>query len=102
MPGPWRSHILPGICRFGAKSLDHRVCDIAPLVGVTERVTQAILSDLDQNGYVDRVRVGRRNRYRVRRKAKLGQLLAGDTTVGDLIDTLTATEPQPQRVKLAL
>jgi predicted ArsR family transcriptional regulator len=72
-----------------ARSPDMRVRDIAKAVGITERATQAILSELDRDGYVDRIRIGRRSHYRVRRAAKLRHPLASDTAVGDLLDVLT-------------
>ena len=40
-----------------------RLRDIAATVGVTERAAQRIVSDLVEEGYVSRERVGRRNRY---------------------------------------
>ena len=52
-----------------AANPDIRVRDIAAAVGITERATQAILSDLAGEGYVERIRIGRRNRYKVRRGA---------------------------------
>lgn len=39
--------------------------DIAAAVQITERATQRIVADLIEAGYVDRERVGRRNRYTV-------------------------------------
>jgi DNA-binding MarR family transcriptional regulator len=72
-----------------ARSPDMRVREIAKVVGITERATQAILSELDREGYVDRIRSGRRNHYRVRRAAKLRHPLASDTAIGDLLDVLT-------------
>ena len=80
-----------------ARSPDMRVRDIAKAVGITERATQAILSELDRDGYVDRVRIGRRNHYRVRRAAKLGHPLVSDTAIGDLLDVL-APAAQPFRL----
>lgn len=42
-----------------------RVRDIAQRVGITERATQQILSDLVEGGYLTKDRVGRRNEYAV-------------------------------------
>lgn len=63
-----------------------RVRDIASLVGVTERATQAILSDLAHEGYLERIRVGRRNRYKVRRNLRFRHPLVRAATVGDVLD----------------
>ncbi len=69
-----------------AASPDLRVRDIASVVGITERATQAILSDLAGTGYLERIRVGRRNRYKVRRSARFRHSIVRGTTVGDVLD----------------
>lgn len=48
-----------------------RMRDIAEKVGITERAVQRIVGDLEDAGYVQRVRTGRRNRYKVRRSLPL-------------------------------
>ena len=45
---------------------ESRVRDIATRVGITERAVQRILQELESDGYLQRERIGRRNRYRVR------------------------------------
>lgn len=40
-----------------------RIAELATMVGVTERTCQRIVNDLVTSGYVNRVRVGRRNVY---------------------------------------
>jgi predicted transcriptional regulator len=52
-------HVLVEI----ARNPRARVRDISASAGITERATQAIIADLEQAGYVDRVRVGRRTHY---------------------------------------
>ncbi|RJK97605.1 helix-turn-helix transcriptional regulator [Vallicoccus soli] len=42
-----------------------RVREVAERVGITERAVQLIVRDLEEAGYVERERVGRRNTYRV-------------------------------------
>ncbi len=71
-----------------AKDPDLRVRDIASLVGITERATQAILSDLVADGYIERIRIGRRNRYKIRRSADFRHTLVRGTTVGEVIDVV--------------
>lgn len=65
---------------------DLRVRDIATLVGITERATQAILSDLAHEGYLERIRVGRRNRYKVRRGAHFRHPIVSATSLGEVLD----------------
>jgi DNA-binding transcriptional ArsR family regulator len=49
-----------------------RVRDLAEQVGLTERAVQGAIGDLVRNGYLERVREGRRNRYVVRRDDQPG------------------------------
>jgi DNA-binding transcriptional ArsR family regulator len=46
-----------------ALSPEARVRDIADGIGITQRTTQMIISDLEEAGYLTRRRVGRRNAY---------------------------------------
>ncbi len=81
-----------------ARNPNVRVRDIAEAVGITERATQAILRDLDHGGYIERSRVGRRNRYSLRRRASLPHALLEPATVGDLVDALSPPAPAPHRL----
>lgn len=83
-----------------ARNPNVRVRDIAAAVGITERATQAILRDLDRGGYVERSRIGRRNSYKVRRRAVLPHRLLERATVGDLVDALSSSGPTPHRLVL--
>lgn len=47
-----------------------RIRDIAAAVGITERSAQAILVDLEKNGYVTITRIGRRNQYQINPNSK--------------------------------
>jgi hypothetical protein len=78
------NHFLVLACVAGEPDL--RVRDIATLVGITERATQHILSDLVSESYVERVRTGRRNRYRIRRNGTFRHPLVRGTTVGEVLD----------------
>ncbi|NUP32049.1 MAG: MarR family transcriptional regulator [Streptomycetaceae bacterium] len=48
-----------------ARNPHARVRDIAAECRLTERTVQAIITDLEQDGYLTRTRTGRRNTYRV-------------------------------------
>ncbi len=71
---------------------DLRVRDIATAVGITERATQAILSDLANAGYLERIRVGRRNRYKVRRSVHFRHPLVQAASIGDVLDLILAAD----------
>ncbi len=46
-----------------AKDPDVRLRDVALEVGITERAVQRIVSDLEQDGFIEIQKEGRRNRY---------------------------------------
>ena len=65
-----------------------RIRDVARLLGITERTTQGIVSDLDRAGYVERRRVGRRNSYSVSTHLPLGLPTARDADIRSLLAIL--------------
>jgi len=71
-----------------AQDPDARVRDMAVEVGITERAVLRILGDLEACGVLTRHRVGRRNRYELRRDVPLRHPLESHRTVGDLIQVL--------------
>ncbi len=62
--------------------------DIAQRVGITERAVSSIVADLESEGYLQRERVGRRNRYRVMRRGRLRHPLESHQSVGQLLDAV--------------
>ena len=66
---------------------DATTARIAELAGISRRAVQMIVRDLEEAGYITRERVGRRNRYGVRRDAPLRHAVLRDrANVGDLLD----------------
>jgi predicted transcriptional regulator of viral defense system len=68
-----------------------RLRDIAETVGVTERSAHRILSQLVEDGYVVRDRIGRRNVYKVKAELPLRHSLTQETEerrIGDLLEVL--------------
>lgn len=65
-----------------------RTRDIAVEVGITERATQGIISDLVEAGFVTRTKEGRRNHYEVHPEQPLRHPLEAEHTVGELLVTL--------------
>lgn len=68
-----------------AKEPEARMRDLATLVGITERAVQRIVTDLEQGGYVARIRQGRRNRYEVRDDLPLRHPIERHEKVSSLI-----------------
>ena len=64
--------------------------EIANHLGVTERTTHKIISDLEAAGYIKRRKVGRRNVYRVDPQLPLRHHTKQDILVSELLEALTA------------
>ncbi len=71
---------------------DVRMRDIAETVGVTERAAQRITNDLVEAGYLTRERIGRRNRYRINRKARMRHPAQREQPIGELLGLLSSDE----------
>lgn len=75
------AHVL--VCL--AANPDSRLRDIASEVGITERRVNGILADLEGAGIVTVFKSGRRNSYKLDRRARLRHPLEAHKTVGDLL-----------------
>jgi predicted transcriptional regulator len=71
-----------------ARDPDIRLRDVANEVEITERAVQAIVNDLVDEGYVSRVRVGRRNHYEIDTSSPLRHPMHRDLSVGMLLGLL--------------
>ncbi len=63
--------------------------ELAFRIGITERSVQAILTDLTDEGYLVKYKVGRRNVYELNPQGKLRHPLEASHTVGELIAALS-------------
>jgi DNA-binding MarR family transcriptional regulator len=73
-----------------ARQPDVLLREVAASVGITERAVQAIVADLEASGYLERARVGRRNRYQVDPSSRLRHPLNAHVEVRELLDLLDA------------
>ena len=91
-------HVLVEI----ARNPEARIRDISPVVGLTERSVQAIVADLEAEGYLTRTRTrtGRRVVYTVNRGSLFRHSAQDGHRVGPFIDLLAAngteTTPGPE------
>jgi predicted transcriptional regulator len=65
-----------------------RFREIAQMVGITERAAQRIVADLIESGYVERERVGRRNRYSVNPEIAMRHPAQDGHDIGELLQLL--------------
>jgi predicted ArsR family transcriptional regulator len=78
---------------------DARLRDIAQKVEITERAAHRILTDLIDSGHVERVRIGRRNHYRVNTSAKMRHPAQDGQQVGTLLELLGIPYDEPNAVQ---
>jgi predicted transcriptional regulator len=79
-----------------AREPEVRMRDVAQAVGVTERAVQQIVRDLVDGGYVEKTKVGRRNRYRVVGSTHFRHSLEADVSLGDFVRLVTGVrQPVP-------
>lgn len=71
-----------------AADQDIRLRDVADRVGITERAVQSIVKDLEDGGYLERKRVGRRNHYELHGELPLRHPVERDHQLAELIDAL--------------
>jgi DNA-binding IclR family transcriptional regulator len=76
-----------------ARDPELRIRDIANLVGITERATVQILSQLQASGYLTKTRVGRRNHYTVHAELPLRHPLQAGQQVGELLHVVKPAIP---------
>jgi hypothetical protein len=80
---------------------DVRLRDIGERVGITERAVHRIVAELAAAGYITRRRNGRRNRYTINAQFPLPDPIAREQNLGELLETLTATQGSERRVDRA-
>ncbi len=79
------AHVLLAI---GAEP-DLRVRDLADRVGITERAVQRIVGELEAAGYLEIIREGRRNHYRVHTELPLRHPAEEHHRIGELLEVLS-------------
>ena len=72
-----------------------RLRDIAASLGITERSTYGIVTDLAEAGYVLKQKAGRRNRYQIQAHLPLPEPSSQERTVGDVLALLAGTAARP-------
>lgn len=64
------------------------VREMAQRVGITERSVMGILQNLEDAGYITRLKVGRANKYKIAPKKTLRHPLESDVLLMDLVDLI--------------
>ena len=69
-----------------------RMRDIAEDIGITERAVHRIIAELEGEGYLKRVRNGRRNEYRIHDELPLRHPIESHRCIKDLIRLVHAQQ----------
>ena len=78
------AHVL--VCL--AENPDSRLRDVAERVGITERTTVRLVTQLEEAGILIRLKAGRRNSYVIDLERRLRHPIESHRTVGDLLATI--------------
>ena len=71
-----------------ADNPDVRIRDIAASLGITERRTHGIVTDLTDAGYLIKTKEGRRNRYEVQSHLPVPEPTSRVRAIGEVLDLL--------------
>ncbi|MDP0500179.1 MAG: winged helix-turn-helix domain-containing protein [Verrucomicrobiota bacterium JB022] len=82
------AHVLIALARNPYQPLR----EVALAVGITERAVQRIVADLEDGGYLERSREGRRNRYTIHLKRPLRHPLEAHCELRELLHPLLSNE----------
>jgi DNA-binding IclR family transcriptional regulator len=91
MTRPWtfltnHAHVLLCISR----NPDVLIREVAVTVGITERATQRIVAELEEAGYLQHEKVGRRNRYSLVADAHLRHPIESHVSIEALLHLLSS------------
>jgi DNA-binding MarR family transcriptional regulator len=82
-----------------ARNPDVRFRDLALLVGITERAAQRIVADLIEAGYVERQKIGRRNRYHLNTDVRMRHEAQANHEIGELLQLFAVPDAGESKVR---
>ena len=62
--------------------------EISTAIGITERAIRKIITDLDEEGYINKKKVGRGMRYRINPDLSMRNEAHDDIAIGDFLEAL--------------
>jgi len=85
-----------------AEDPEARMREIAVRIGITERAVQRVIDDLASSGYLEIIREGRRNRYRLLPHRHLRHPLEKHCEIDVVLQTIMRNRPKsPQKKQRA-
>lgn len=70
-----------------------RIRDVAERVGITERAVQRIVSELEDCGFLEHEKIGRRNRYQIEPHIHLRHPVEQHMAVSELLEVFGRRKP---------
>lgn len=71
-----------------ARNPDMILREVANQIGITERAVQRITQELEEGGFIEREKVGRKNHYRILTNVPLRHPIESHKKIGDLLDLI--------------
>lgn len=62
--------------------------EVAARIGITERAVQRIIAELEEEGFIEREKIGRQNHYRILSRRPLRHPIEAHRTIGDLLNLI--------------
>jgi predicted transcriptional regulator len=91
------SHAQVLLCIWRNNQMTAR--EIALIVGITERNVQRIVRDLEEAGYISRLRDGRRNTYEIHAHVSMRHPEQQGRSVQELLELLGGKQPKPSKAR---
>lgn len=76
---------------------DQVLREVAQRIGITERAVQRIVFELEEEGFLCRERVGRRNRYQIARGLHLRHPIESHCSIDGLLNLVVGCAPPPEQ-----
>ena len=71
--------------------------EVASRVGITERAVQRIVQELEEEGYLTRERIGRRNHYQITRGKHLRHPVESHCTIDQVLKLISNSHVSKER-----
>lgn len=68
--------------------------EVAAAIGITERAVQRIVSELEQDGYIQRSKEGRKNSYTLNLNKPFRHEIESHCSIGDLVNLVLEKAPR--------
>jgi len=84
------NHLQVMVCL--ARDPDLSLRQVSQTIGITERAVQRIVTDLEQAGYIERRKEGRRNHYTIHAQVPLRHPMERHLCIGDLLSLIVGAD----------